>query len=42
MKSIRRQLVTFAIVLAGLYGIGFIAGQIIDPPSPGRSGTTQK
>ncbi len=30
MPSIRRQLVQFALVLAVLYAIGFIAGTIID------------
>ncbi|MGI8624044.1 MAG: hypothetical protein ACR2NB_11310 [Solirubrobacteraceae bacterium] len=35
MSSIRRQLATFGVVLAALYGIGFVAGQIIDPQSHG-------
>jgi hypothetical protein len=31
MSSIRRQLITFAAVLAGLYTAGFVAGQFIEP-----------
>jgi hypothetical protein len=37
MKSIPRQLATFAAVLAVLYVLGFIAGLLIDEESHGES-----
>jgi hypothetical protein len=42
MNSIPRQLATFAAVLAGLYTVGFIAGQLIDAEPHGTDDMTQE
>jgi hypothetical protein len=35
MTSVPRQLATFAVVLAGLFGAGLVAGRVIEPSAPG-------
>jgi hypothetical protein len=35
MSSVPKQLATFAVVLAALFGVGAVAGQVIDPDAPG-------
>jgi hypothetical protein len=35
VNSVPKQLATFAVVLAGLFGVGVVAGQVIDPNTPG-------
>jgi hypothetical protein len=35
MSSVPKQLATFAVVLAGLFGAGLLAGGLIDPGAPG-------
>ena len=42
MNSIPRQLATFAAVLAGLYTVGFIAGQFIDAEPHGGDDMTHE
>jgi hypothetical protein len=35
MSTVPKQLATFAVVLAALFGVGLAAGQLIDPEAPG-------
>jgi hypothetical protein len=41
VNSVPKQLATFAVVLAGLFGVGVVAGEVIDPNTPGGKADAQ-